>query len=79
MSDNDDRKLAIKYSCDYCHYKCSKESDFNKHLTTRKHKNNYTELQINLKKSPKKYNCICGKEYNYRQGLHIHKKKCNNQ
>ena len=68
--------LAIKYSCKHCDYNCSKESDYNKHLTTRKHKNNYTELQLNLKKSPKKYNCICGKEYNYRQGLHTHKKKC---
>ena len=68
--------LAIKYSCKYCDYKCSKDSDYTKHLTTRKHKNNYAELQLNRKKSPKKYSCICGKEYNYRQGLHTHKKKC---
>jgi uncharacterized protein YigA (DUF484 family) len=26
---------------------------------------------------PKKYYCNCGKEYNYRQGLHTHKKNCN--
>jgi hypothetical protein len=70
-------KLAAKYICDLCAYKCSKESDYTKHLTTRKHKNNYTELHINCEKSPKKYNCMCGKEYNYRQGLHTHKKKCN--
>ena len=69
-------KLAIKHTCVYCDYKCSKESDYNKHLTTRKHKNNYNELQLNGEKSPKKFNCICGKEYHYRQGLYTHKKRC---
>ena len=77
MMTENSHKLATKYICELCQYKCRKESDYIKHLTTRKHKNNYTELQINCEKSPKKYNCICGKEYNYRQGLHTHKKKCN--
>ena len=76
MITENSHKLAAKYICEYCDYKCIKESDYNKHLNTRKHKNNYTELQVICEKSPKKYNCICGKEYNYRQGLHTHKKKC---
>ena len=65
--------------CDKCNYKCSKKSDYNKHLNTRKHKNNYSELQNNLIKSPKKYICVCSKEYNHRQGLYTHKKTCNNE
>jgi hypothetical protein len=27
----------------------------------------------------KKYQCICGKKYNYRQSLYVHKKKCSNK
>ena len=32
-------KVADKFSCKTCLYTCRKESDFNKHLRTRKHKN----------------------------------------
>ena len=32
------QKVADKYSCDSCHYKCSKYSDYVKHNGTRKHK-----------------------------------------
>ncbi len=32
-------KIADKFSCNSCLYHCSKESDWNKHLNTRKHKN----------------------------------------
>ena len=32
-------KLAKKFACNSCLYICSKESDYNKHLLTRKHKN----------------------------------------
>jgi len=78
MITNKSPKLATKFICQCCDYKCNKESDYNKHLTTTKHKNNYTQLHINGDKSPKKYSCICGKEYNFRQGLYTHKKKCKN-
>ena len=69
-------KVAKNFHCKKCDYTCSKESDFNKHLNTLKHKNDDTQLQNTLQNSPKKYVCICGKEYNYRQGLSTHKKKC---
>jgi hypothetical protein len=35
----DGEKVADKFSCKSCLYTCRKESDFNKHLRTRKHKN----------------------------------------
>jgi hypothetical protein len=70
-------KLAPKYICSYCDYNCSKESDYKKHLLTLKHKTNYDEMHEKEQKMPKKYYCNCGKEYNYRQGLHTHKKNCN--
>jgi hypothetical protein len=42
---------------------------------TAKHQNDDTQLQKTLK-TLQKYICSCGKEYKYRQGLYLHKKKC---
>jgi len=67
---------APKFSCENCDFKCSKPSNYEKHLATRKHQINYNNLQKKEEKMPKKYVCICGKEYIHRQGLHTHKKKC---
>ena len=69
-------KLAAKIYCDACDYKCSKKSDYDKHLATRKHIMNDKSLQICSENIFKKYECECGKEYRHRQGLHAHKKKC---
>ena len=72
-------KINKKYYCDICEYKCSKQSDYRKHLLTSKHKNSYN-LSLNSDiLSPlvaKKYICDCGKEYKYRQGLFTHRKSC---
>jgi len=72
-------KIAKNFTCEKCDYICFKESDFLKHKTTRKHQISDTQLQKVAKKSPKiaaKFVCECGKEYKYRQGLHLHKKRC---
>ena len=69
-------ETAIKFHCEKCDFNCSKQSNYEKHLSTRKHKTNYNELQKEEEKMPKKYECICGKEYIHRQGLYVHKKKC---
>jgi hypothetical protein len=36
-----------------------------------------TNVDIKNVKNSSKFNCDCGKEYNHRQSLSIHKKKCN--
>ncbi len=74
-------KIAEKYSCIICDYKCCKESDWNKHILTRKHKNNDKMMTNNDNLSPKVaetiiYKCDCGRQYKYRQGLFAHKKTC---
>jgi hypothetical protein len=69
-------KLADCFFCEKCDYKCSKKSDYDKHLSTRKHKNDYTLLHKNVQPSQTKYTCECGKDYSHRQGLYAHKKKC---
>ena len=38
MDDKTTLKIAKTHICDYCHYECSKYSDYNKHLLTNKHK-----------------------------------------
>ena len=72
-------KNAKIYYCEKCHFKCSKLSNYNKHLLTLKHKNrtNSTIIeQKNAKKCQTKFICECGKEYGARNSLWYHKKKC---
>jgi hypothetical protein len=68
-------KLAEKFICEKCDYKCCKQSDFDKHISTLKHKMSYNELQ-QLAETRQKNTCKCGKEYIYRQGLYNHRKTC---
>ena len=66
-------KLAKQFNCIKCNYICRKESDFNKHLSTLKHKKNDIDSPVNLRPE---YKCKCGKIYSFRQGLSVHKKTC---
>ena len=63
------------FVCEKCDYKCSKQSEWSKHILTLKHLNDDAELQKNLQ-NLQKFTCECGNEYKYRQGLWSHKKKC---
>ena len=70
-------KISQKFICENCDYKCSKESDYKKHLATRKHINTYNCLQKTPEQSPKLYRCPnCNKGYKFRQSLYNHKKMC---
>ena len=65
------------FLCEICDFKCSKQSEWNRHLLTLKHVN--IDKCLHVKRPTdlfKKYTCHCGKEYSHRQSLHIHKKKC---
>ena len=69
--------IVNKYSCNICEYNCSNKSNYEKHLSTRKHVNAYECLQNNNIKFQKKYTCnTCDKEYGFRQSLYRHKKIC---
>ena len=75
MEKNKSPKVAKKFICEKCDYKCNKKSDYNKHLITAKHK--METLGKNL--SPKvaaPHVCSCGKKYKVYSGLWKHKKKC---
>ena len=71
-------KIAQKFYCEFCDYYTTKKFDFEKHLLTKKHKNNQI-LQDTTEKSQKvakKHICECGREYLHHSSLYKHKKTC---
>ena len=66
------QKNAENFICEKCHFVCSKKSNYEKHLLTRKHKNDDKKEQ----KTAEQNVCICGKSFKYRQGLFVHRKTC---
>ena len=76
-------KNAKQFICEKCHFKCSKNSNFNNHLLTAIHlfNTNGYNLDIYISKKmpevPEAFTCKCGKNYKYYSGLWKHKNKCN--
>ena len=69
-------KTAELYECNLCNFICCKNSNYLKHLSTRKHKL-MTKHDNFVPKNSVSYICNkCNKCYKYRQGLSLHKKKC---
>jgi len=64
------------FNCEKCYYTCFKQSEWSKHILTRKHIKDDDGLHKNLQ-NLQKFTCGCGNIYKYRQGLWNHKKKCN--
>jgi hypothetical protein len=71
MTDAHTLEKTPKYYCLNCNFKCSKHSEWDRHISTRKHQNNDEYLQ----KEPH-HICTCGKQYKHRQSLFNHKMKC---
>ena len=66
---------AGKFMCEKCDFKCSKQSDWNRHIMTSKHKkltnaNDFTPNDNDV------LECICGKNYKHASSLCKHKKIC---
>ena len=83
MGQKNPEKSTLKYYCESCHhYTCSKR-DFDRHISTRKHKNikNGTENPQNGTENPDlstgtKYKCICGKPITSKSSYWRHMKSC---
>jgi len=68
---------AQSFYCEICDFKSSRESNFNTHLSTRKHQiliNPNAGLEKNADKN--EFSCGCGKKYKHMSSLCNHKKKC---
>ena len=75
-------KSSEKYICEFCNYSTSRNSQYQRHLTTDKHKNNEKstfcqQLSTIVNELSSNFICECGKIYKERSGLWRHKKKCN--
>jgi hypothetical protein len=78
------------FSCKVCDYNTCELSKYSRHILTDKHKRMTNGLHLGGKKAEKaekaekvekvedekKFVCICGYSYKYRQGLWKHKKSC---
>jgi hypothetical protein len=73
MLTNQDPKTREKFGCEKCIFKCSKKSEWDRHLATRKH----DILTSQITKTPLNICSNCSKEYKSREGLWYHLKKCN--
>ena len=74
-------KNPTNYSCEFCAYNTLSKKDFNKHLSTDKHKmlilaNNANEKSQKIPKNPAEHSCVCGKTYMHLSSLCKHKKSC---
>lgn len=73
------KKLQAKYYCQKCDYTSKNKSNFEKHLSTTKHKNGNTMVTNDNKKLQRvlKFKCKnCKKVYKFRSGLCRHRKNC---
>ena len=85
MKDNlKTQKTPCKFNCEYCDFKCSKQSDWCRHINRTKHLLNekrykmFTNDKIKTQKTQEHiFICECGKSYCYSSGLWRHKKQCN--
>ena len=74
------QKNIEEYYCSFCNFTCSKKSNYNAHLTTRKHQKAVNETNMKqIEKIEEQTMChICGKNFNSRTTLWRHKKRCQN-
>ena len=72
------QKISKKFNCEKCNYTSSKQSDYMKHLNTRKHLK-LINVNNELMDKSQLFNCsLCKKEYKSNVGLWKHKKTCIN-
>jgi hypothetical protein len=74
-------KSSKIYECKNCNYSTSRKSQYERHLSTDKHKKyqNASKMELNAsKKVPKDtfFSCECGKSYRHDSSYYKHKKKC---
>ena len=69
-------KVVKKFYCEVCDYECCRKYDFDKHLSTRKHKMIVNDSKMIVEKSSTEYDCVCGKNYKHSSNYYRHKKNC---
>ena len=75
MADNLVQKKFGNFYCKICDYSTCRKSQYERHLSTSKHKK-LTNADILVQDTNSKHICSCGKEFGHRQSLHRHKQNC---
>jgi hypothetical protein len=75
-NDKNVAKCCKSFYCKICDYDSCKQSNYDKHILTSKHQNNYIKLQNELQLLQKVHKCDCGRVYKHRQGLWKHRQQC---
>ena len=71
------QKTAKEFNCENCLFICSKKSDWERHIDTRKHENLTNPNYLGIKRQINEFQCIkCNKVYKHSSTLSAHKKKC---
>ena len=71
---NETKKTPKNYNCYDCYFKCCKLNEWNRHISTAKHKN---RTELNKKSTNLMFTCkYCDKTYEARNSLWYHEKKC---
>jgi len=80
MNDKKGGKEEEIFNCVFCNVFTCDKWKFRRHLLTAKHARMTLECPKDYKKgSSKIFQCGCGREYKYRQGLSKHQKNCENK
>ena len=75
MTDKKNAENANIFCCENCDFITCKQSNYNNHLNTRKHKI-LTNTDKKNAENARFFECECGKLYKHRQSLFSHKKVC---
>ena len=67
-------KNAENFECKKCNFKCSKKSNYEKHILTLKHKNAINAIHLEQKNAACPF---CEKEFKHRSSMYRHKITCN--
>ena len=82
LDDENKQNQALNNYCEICDYTTSRKSNYATHLSTDKHKRLTKDLQMRQKTAKNQHEecdtfiCSCGNQYQHRQSLWKHKKKC---
>ena len=72
LINTNEKKIDKYFHCGNCNFSCKKNSDWNRHVSTDKHK----KLADGTSISETKFSCICGREYKHMSSLCNHRKTC---
>jgi hypothetical protein len=76
MITNDNEKTpknAEQFTCSLCNFNCSKNSEWMRHIATRKHQKIMNDNEKMPENASSQFICECGKTYKYSSGLSRHK------